>query len=201
MINDLLFLLTLLSALGCGLMGGFFFAFSAVVMNALARLPLAQGIAAMQSINVAVARSYKVINPWFGAAFFGTAAACVLLAGSSLVTWHGPGAVYLLVGCVLYLVGTVLVTIVFNVPLNEALAAVEPDSGDSAGLWTRYVARWRAWNHVRTAAALAAAASLTIALVTGSAGHLGAAPCARQDFVDTNVAGALNLPEEAVRPE
>ena len=83
--------------------------------------------------------------------------------------------------------------------VERTLAAVEPDSGDGAGPWTRYVARWTAWNHVRTAAALAAAASLTIALVTGSAGHLGAAPCARQDFVDTNVAGALNLPEETVR--
>ena len=31
-------------------------------------------------------------------------------------------------------------------------------------LWTRYVAEWTTWNHVRTAAALAAAAAFTIAL-------------------------------------
>jgi len=166
-IDDLLFIMTLLSALGCGLMAGFFFAFLAVVMNALARLPRALGMAAMQSINITVARGYKVIDPWFGAAFFGTAVGCVLMAGSSLVRWHEPGAVYLLVGCVLYLIGTVLVTIVFNVPLNEALAAVEPDSADGASQWTRYVARRKAWNHVRTAAALAAAASLTIGLCYG----------------------------------
>ena len=53
---------------------------------------------------------------------------------------------------------------VFNVPRNDALAAVGADTADGANLWPRYVAGWTAWNHVRTAAALAAAASLTIAL-------------------------------------
>jgi uncharacterized membrane protein len=46
-------------ALGSGLMAGIFFAFSTMVMPALSRIPPAQAIAAMQSINVVV------INPWF----------------------------------------------------------------------------------------------------------------------------------------
>jgi len=158
MIDNLLFALTLFSALGCGLVAGAFFAFSSFVMNALARLPPAQGIAAMQSINVAV------INPLCGAVFLGTAAACVILAVSSLLRWHRPGAAYLLAGSLLYLVGALLVTIVFNVPRNDALAAVNPASAEGASLWAGYVASWTAWNHVRTAAALAAAAALTIAL-------------------------------------
>jgi len=53
---------------------------------------------------------------------------------------------------------------VFNVPLNEALAKVEPTSINGASLWASYLNNWTAWNHVRTAAALAAAASLTISL-------------------------------------
>ncbi len=158
MIDRLHFALTLISALGCGLMAGVFFAFSAFIMNALARLPPAQGIAAMQSINVAV------INPMFGAVFFGTAAACVLLAVSSLLRWHKPGAVYLLAGNLLYLAGVMLVTFVFNVPRNDALAAVDPASAEGASLWAGYVTSWTAWNHVRTAAALAAAVSHTVAL-------------------------------------
>jgi uncharacterized membrane protein len=153
-----LFALTLISALGCGLMAGFLFAFSAVIMGSLARLPSPQGIAAMQTINVVV------INPWFGLAFFGTGAACIVLTVYSLFTWHAPGAAYRLVGGLLYLVGTMLVTIVFNVPRNNALAAVDPASADAAGLWAGYVTSWTAWNHVRTVAALAAAASLTLAL-------------------------------------
>ena len=75
-----------------------------------------------------------------------------------------PGAVFLLVGSPLYLFGTILVTMVFNVPRNEALAAVDPARAERARLWAGYVTGWTAWNHVRTAAALAAAASLTIAL-------------------------------------
>jgi len=158
MIDNLLFALTLVSALGCGLMAGVFFAFSAFVMHALARLPPAQGIAAMQSINVAV------INPLFVAVFLGTAAACALLAVSSLLRWHKPGASYLLAGGLLYLAGTFLVTIVFNVPRNDALAAVDPASAAGASRWAGYIASWTAWNHVRTAAALAAAVSHTIVL-------------------------------------
>ena len=121
-INHLLFGLKLFSALGCGLVAGVFFAFSTFVMNALARLQPPSGIAAMQSINI------TAINPLFMVALFGTAAACIFLAVSSLLEWHQPGAPYLLLGSLLYLVGTVLVTIACNVPLNDALAKVDPDS-------------------------------------------------------------------------
>jgi uncharacterized membrane protein len=51
-----------------------------------------------------------------------------------------------------------------NVPLNNALAAVDPNSGKGAELWARYLADWTAWNHVRAAASLAAAALFTIAV-------------------------------------
>jgi uncharacterized membrane protein len=158
MMDRLLFALTLLSALGCGLIAGVFFAFSAFVMKALARRPPAQGIAAKQSINVVV------ITPLFMAAFFGTAAGCVVLAVSSLLMWHTPGAAFLFAGSLLYLVGTILVTMAFNVPRNDALAVVDPASADGARQWAGYVTTWTAGNHVRTAAALAAAALLTIAL-------------------------------------
>ena len=103
MINNLLFALTLVSALGCGLIAGAFFASSVFVMKALASLPPAQGIAAMQSINI------TVITPLFMLAFLGTAATCAVLAIKSLLRWSEPGAVYLLVGGVLYLVGMAVI--------------------------------------------------------------------------------------------
>ena len=148
--------LALLSALGSGLIAGAFFAFSTFVMTALARLQPPQGIAAMNSINVVV------INPWFMGAFLGTALACLVLAASSLLAWQRPGAGYLLAGAVLYIVGTFLVTMVFNVPRNNALAAVDPASAEGARLWASYLSGWTAWNHVRTVAALAATALLTL---------------------------------------
>ncbi len=122
-------------------------------MKALARVPSAQGIAAMQSINI------TVINPWFMGAFFGTAAACVLVVVFSLLRWNEAGAAYLLSGGLAYLIGAILVTMVFNVPRNDALAAVDPASAAGARLWDGYVTSWTAWNHVRTAASLAAAGS------------------------------------------
>lgn len=156
-VTDGFFVLTFCTALGCGLMAGVCFAFSTFVMPVLARLPAAQGIAAMQAINVAA------ITPLFMAALFGTAAACLVVAVSSIAAWQKPGAVFLLVGSLLYVVGTILVTIVFNVPRNDALAAVDPASADGARLWADYLGSWTAWNHVRTAAALGAAALLSLA--------------------------------------
>jgi uncharacterized membrane protein len=103
-------------------------------------------------------------------AFLGTAAACIFLAVSALSRWQRPGAAYLLVGSLFYLVGSVLVTIGFNVPLNDALAIVDPSSADGASLWSSFLPNWTTWNHIRTAAALAVAASLTIALRYRAAG-------------------------------
>jgi len=156
--DALLFTVTLIAALGSGLMAGLFFAFSVAVMKALARLPSAEGIAAMQSINAAI------LNPVFLAVFFGTAVACVLVMTASFLRWHDAGVIYLLLGSAFYLVGTFLVTLVFNVPRNSALASITPADPRGVTLWTDYLSRWTAWNHVRTVAAFAAAALLTIAL-------------------------------------
>lgn len=155
---DLLLALTLLAALGSGLIAGLFFVFSAFMMTALARLGPSRGIAAMQSINV------TILNPWFFAAFFGTAAACVVLAALALVEWQSPGSAFLLAGSVLYLLCSIGVTLRFNVPLNDALAATQADSAEGAELWTRYLSVWTAWNHVRTVGSLLATASLMLAL-------------------------------------
>ncbi len=120
----LVIVLAFVAALGSSLVAGIFFAFSNFVMKALARVPPAQGIAAMQSINVVV------LNRWFFALFFGTAVSCLALAITSFVRWQKPDAGYLLVGGLPYLIGTILVTIACNVPLNDALAAVDPSSAD-----------------------------------------------------------------------
>jgi uncharacterized membrane protein len=158
MFDRSLFSLTFTAAIGCGLIAGVFFAFSTFVMPALARLQPTQGIAAMQSINI------TAINPLFMLALFGTAVACLLLGISAFLKWHQPGTIYLLMGSLLYLVGTILVTMLANVPLNDALAITDPNSIDGAKLWANYLITWTVWNHIRTVAALAAATVFTIAL-------------------------------------
>lgn len=149
--------LVLLSALGSGLVGGIFFAFSTFVLGALARLPAPQGIAAMQSINIVV------INLLFMAAFMGTAVLCLIVAAAALFGWAGPHPSLVVAGAVLYIVGNIVVTMMGNVPLNNALAAVDPASAEGAATWARYVPDWGVWNHVRTVTGLAAAACFIIA--------------------------------------
>ncbi len=161
-IDRIYFALKLFSALGCGLMAGVFFAFSVFVMSGLARIPVPQGIAAMQSINI------TVINPVFMLVFMGTAFTCLILAVSSLVKLSQPGAIFVVVASLLYLVGTFGVTAAFNVPLNDALAGVKPNSAEGAHLWANYLSTWTLWNHVRTLASLGAMASFILALWRGA---------------------------------
>lgn len=146
------------AVISSALSAGIFFAFSTFVMRALALQPSASGIATMQAINV------TVFNPWFYSAFFGPAVACVVLAVAALRNWEQPGAVYLLTGSLLYLIGTIGVTGLGNVPLNDALAIMRPTSTEGAQLWRRYLTDWTLWNHVRTAAAFLAAAMFTVSL-------------------------------------
>ncbi|WP_332741230.1 anthrone oxygenase family protein [Hydrogenophaga sp.] len=145
-------LLMLFTALGAATVGGVFFAFSSFVMKALAQLPAAQGVAAMQRINVVV------INPWFMGAFMGTlllSIACVVVAG---LLWSAPRSAWLLAAGLLYAVGTFGVTMVFNVPRNDRLARLDAASAEAAVYWPVYVREWIFWNHVRTAAGLVSAA-------------------------------------------
>ena len=156
--DRIVFGLTFLAAIGSGLMAGLFFVFSVSVMGAFGKLPAPTGIAAMQSINT------TILNPIFMAAFMGTALVCVVLAIFGVIRWSQPGAAWLIAGALLYIVGTLLVTIVFNVPLNDTLASVSPDSVEGASLWRTYLEVWTDWNHVRTLASTGALACFMLAL-------------------------------------
>jgi uncharacterized membrane protein len=90
--------------------------------------------------------------------------ACLVLVAYELVAAPSPDTLYLVTGGLLYFLGDVVVTIVFNVPRNNALAAADPASADGARVWTDYLVTWTRWNHVRTVTALAAAALFTFAL-------------------------------------
>jgi uncharacterized membrane protein len=158
--DNVIFVATLVTALASGVVGGVFFGFSTFVIKALARLPAESGIAAMQSINVVV------INPWFMIPFVGTAAMSMLLGAAALFGWGDLNRVLLVVGAVLYVLGVFGVTMAFNVPRNDALAAIDAGSVSGASQWAKFVPSWTTWNTVRTIAAIGAAASFTGALVT-----------------------------------
>lgn len=134
-------------AIGSALIGGLLFAFSAFIMKAFSKIPAAEGIRAMQSINI------YIINPLFFAVFFGTA----LLAVVSVMLYFTSGqslSHWVWVGSLNYLLGPIFLTIVGNVPLNNRLAAVDPESEEGQRLWSFYLKRWTLLNHIRTAASL-----------------------------------------------
>ena len=158
-INQLTPIVGTTALLGSALIGGVFFAFSSFVMKALARVPSSEGIAAMQSINVVV------INPSFLGAFMGTAVLSLGVVGLALVRWSHPSAMFFLGGAVFYVVGTFLVTMFGNVPLNNQLAAVSATDPATRDVWDHYLNRWTMWNHVRTVAAMVAALLYTVGLM------------------------------------
>ncbi len=151
--------LTFIAAIGAGVVGGVFFAFSNFVMAALARLPVPSGIAAMNSISI------TVITPTFMTALFGTGLICLVLIAAALLGWSQSGSYWRLAGAVIYFVGNPIVTMAFNVPLNDALAAVDPASANGAAVWSNYLSEWAMWNHVRTITAIVAMACLIMALI------------------------------------
>ncbi|UUP15659.1 DUF1772 domain-containing protein [Nitratireductor thuwali] len=144
------------SAIGCGLIAGLYFAFSTFIMTALDRIGHAQGAAAMNSINS------TILGSLFMPLFFGTTAAAALLALLGLVRWSEPGAMVMLAGGLVYVVGMFLCTVVYNVPLNNELARVGSGAADA---WARYLKDWTFWNHVRTVASTAAMALFIVALL------------------------------------
>ena len=144
-------LFTLLAAIGSAVIAGVLFVFSVCIMRALGALPPAQGIAAMQMINV------TILNPWFLSIFVGTATACAIVLGLTIARGELATSIGAVAGSLLYVVGVLGTTRTFNIPRNDALARVAPDSAEAVTLWRDYLKTWTWWNHVRTAAGIAAA--------------------------------------------
>ena len=153
-------ILAIIAAVGAGVSGGVFFAFSVFVMKALGRLPAAEGISAMHAINKAAPA------PLFMLALFGTGAVSIALSVVALGHLDERWAVYLLTGTALYLACLIL-TMAYHVPRNDALALVDPTGPGAVHAWAHYLSPWTAWNHVRTVTALGGSTAFIIALRAG----------------------------------
>jgi uncharacterized membrane protein len=153
------FLLVLIVAaiVGGGLVSGLLFAFSVAVMPALRDLSPQAGMQAMQRINVVI------INPIFLFVFLGTSLLCIAVAFFAMRGLPSASSICLLIGALAYLIGPLGITMAFNVPLNNQLAAVPADRAQIE--WPKYVSAWLRWNHMRTALGAVAIALLSTGLV------------------------------------
>ena len=116
----------------------------------------------MQSLIVAIK------SPLFLTVFFGTAALAALLGIAAPLRWSEPGALYLLIGSLLYLNGPFGVTLLKNLPLNNKLLPMKPESADAGRYWNEFRAAWGQWNHVRWIGALGASAAFGLAFMNSA---------------------------------
>jgi uncharacterized membrane protein len=157
--DQLFILLVILCALGSGAIGGVFFAFSNFVMPALARIAPAEGIRAMQAINV------TVLNRLFLGIFMATGALSVAAIIMALLRWDGASSLCVLLGGATYVLGSLLVTMRGNVPLNNALVRIAQADALGEAIWNNYQRDWTRWNHVRTIACFVAMVLFIVALL------------------------------------
>jgi len=147
-----------LSAVSVALMAGVYFSFSAFVMRSLDVIGMPSAMIAMQSINRVIVRSA------FLPLFFGSTALCCILFTIMAFDTARTGAVSVLTGSEVYVAGMFVITVVKNVPLNNALEATPADSANADAMWRRYMREWVRWNHVRTISCIVAMVCLVLAL-------------------------------------
>src|SRR6185312_10756076 len=130
--------LTSLAALAAAAACGMMYVFSTFVMRGLDRTGPVEAITAMRGINV-VANS----NPPFLLAYFGATILAVAVGVMALIRIGQPGSGWILAGAIVGVLAAII-TMVFNVPLNNHLDTVDLSVADAAREWQAYLSTWTA---------------------------------------------------------
>ena len=152
-------ILTSLAAIASAAAAGMMYVFSTFVMRGLDRTGPVNAITAMRGINVDANTNAPFLLAYFGAALLAVAVGVV-----AVIQIRQPGSGWLLAGATFGVLAAVI-TIAFNVPLNNHLDTVDPAGisvADAAREWQAYFWTWTAWNHVRTVTAVIASALMLI---------------------------------------
>ena len=125
------------------------YVFSTFVMRGLDRTGPVQAITAMRGINAEA----NANAPSCCRISVRRCSRCCRRSGGGRSSATGPAAA----GCWparCFGIAGAVVTMAFNVPLNNQLDAVDPvglSAADAAREWQAYLSSWTAWNHVRAA--------------------------------------------------
>ncbi len=157
MTSTWLLLICELSVIACGLVSGVFPTFSDFVMKSLAAANPAGGIESMQIIN------RKVYKSVFMVLLLGMSALSLLLVGYASLYVAEPASAWITAGGAIYLAGVFVVSLVFNVPRNRRLDAMDVSTDAAVAYWRAYVPSWSFWNHFRAVSSAAAAISFLVA--------------------------------------
>lgn len=137
------------------------YVFSTMVMRGLDRTGPVDAITAMRGINAEANAS-----PAFLLGYFSATILALVVGVIAIVRLNQPGSWWLLIGAILAILGAII-TMVFNVPLNNHLDTVDPAGlsvADAAREWRAYFSTWTAWNHARTLTAFIGAAVMLVGL-------------------------------------
>lgn len=151
----------LLATFLCSLVAGLLFAFAAVVMPGIRSLDDGGFIRAFQVIDRVIQNNQPLfVFVWVGSVL-------ALIAAAVLGIWELNGAdrLLIIVAALLYLLCVQLPTFAINIPMNNEVQKLDPDSMNET---TRkrareaFEPRWNRWNAIRTACASLASILLMI---------------------------------------
>lgn len=153
--------LALLSLILAAALFGFFYAWVCSTMWGLDAADPRVAIEAMQAMNASVR------NAVFAPAFFGTSVLLLITTLCLRMAEQPAASLWFGIATLLVAFLGVVLTMVINVPMNEALAEVSvPDDIDAAReIWMDYSPRWQFWNQMRTLATGVAVLCIGIGLL------------------------------------
>lgn len=154
------FIVCEISVVACGMVSGVFLTFSDFVMRSLDSARTAAGVEVMQVIN------REVFGSVFLFLLLGMSALSPFLIGYAYFRVAGSASTLIMTGGAIYFAGVFVVSLVFNVPMNDRLDAMEFSGTEAAAYWTNtYMPRWTFWNYVRAIASAASAICYLVACV------------------------------------
>jgi uncharacterized membrane protein len=152
-------IILLITAFTTALIAGLFYSYSCSVNPGLGKLPDAGYLAAMQSIN------REILNPLFFMSFMGT---LILLPVSTWMQYSNPVPTRfycMLAATIVYALGTFGVTIMGNVPLNNALDGFQLHSASPELLQQQRELFEKPWNRLHGIRTFANAVALILVLL------------------------------------
>ena len=160
MLQDLQAATLIAATLTTGLSAGLYYGFACAVMPGLARSGDRTFVETMQRINTAI------INGWFMLLFLGSLLLTAAAAALQLAGGNGTSTAWTVAALALYS-AVLVITMAFNVPLNNALdAGGTPESeAGLAALRGQFERPWVRWNLLRSAVNAAAFGCLLVALL------------------------------------
>ena len=136
----------------CSLVAGLLFAFAVVVMPGIRSLDDGGFIRAFQAIDRVIQNN----QPLFLLVWVGSVLALIAAAVLGMWALSGANRLLIIITALLYLLCVQLPTFTINIPLNNEIHRVDPDSmNETTRKRAREVfePRWNRWNAIRTACA------------------------------------------------